>query len=160
MDGLLLESQSIIKDKLDYLPVFCTFHFKVMVQFSLFSKPFISDLVRCSYFYPNHQLGSQKSELTLEYNMFLIFKTNAILVISMWPSLPGQKPVLAMWIKCLAQGHNTCSLLGSNPRPLNPESNALPLNHSAPQYQVIDCSVAPIDNRFCHIYRPVNRYFD
>ena len=34
-------------------------------------------------------------------------------------------------VKCLAQGHNTAAV-GSNPRPLAPESDTLPLSHRAP----------------------------
>ena len=37
-----------------------------------------------------------------------------------------------MWIKCLAQWHNTWCLWGLNSLPINLKSNALPLHQSAP----------------------------
>ena len=52
--------------------------------------------------------------------------------LSMWLSffLGRRNQYKAMWIKCLAQGHNTWCLRGLNPLPLYLESDALPLQQA------------------------------
>ena len=49
-----------------------------------------------------------------------------------WQAFFGRNQYLAMWIKCLAQGHNTWCSLGLNLLTLDLESDTLPLDNTAP----------------------------